>query len=454
MFVILKPFEERAGKPDLSGPAVAARLRQKFATFREARVALFGAPPVDGLGSTGGFKLQVQDRRGAGLRALQGGVQTLADAGNRDPRLIGLFTSFSVTQPQLFIDVDEEKAKAQQIKLKDIDDTLQASLGSFYVNDFFFQNRNWQVNIQAAPPFRMKAENIGNLEVRNGKGDRVPLQTLINVRYDSGPAIVNHYNLYPSAEINGNTAPGVSSGQAIAIMDNLGDKELPSTMGYEWTELTYQQILASKDLFTKLAFPLAVVFVVLVLAAQYESWSLPVAIVLIVPMCLLAAITGIWLSKMDNNLFTQIGLVVLIGLAAKNAILIVEFAKQLQDQGKSRHDATVEACRLRLRPILMTSFAFILGVVPLVLAKGAGAEMRVALGIAVFSGMLGVTIFGIFFTPVFYVVIRWLTERKAAVPADKAVPVALAPEAALGTAITKTKPDGQTTPDEPQHSVP
>jgi multidrug efflux pump len=417
MFIILKPFEERAGKPALSGPAVAARLRSKFAAFREARVALFGAPPVDGLGSTGGFKLQVQDRRGAGLRALQGGVQGLADAGNRDPKLVGLFSSFSVAQPQLFIDIDEEKAKAQKIKLKEIDETLQASLGSFYVNDFFFQNRNWQVNIQAAPPYRMKAENIGSLEVRNGNGDRVPLQTLINVRYDTGPAIVNHYNLYPSAEINGNTAPGVSSGQAIDIMDNLAQTELPSTMGKEWTELTYQQILASQDVFTRLAFPLAVVFVVLVLAAQYESWSLPAAIVLIVPMCLLAAITGVWLARLDNNLFTQIGLVVLIGLAAKNAILIVEFAKQLQDQGKSSHDATVEASRMRLRPILMTSFAFILGVVPLVLAQGAGAEMRVALGIAVFSGMLGVTIFGIFFTPVFYVIIRWLAGGPATPPA-------------------------------------
>jgi multidrug efflux pump len=452
MFIILKPFDERAGKPGLSGPEVAARLRAKFASFREGRVAIFGAPPVDGLGSTGGFKLQVQDRRGAGLRALQGGVQALADAGNRDPRLVGLFSSFSVDQPQLFVKVDEEKAKAQQIKLKDIDETLQANLGSFYVNDFFFQNRNWQVNIQAAPPYRMKVENIGALEVRNAKGERVPLQTLINVRFDSGPAIVNHYNLYPSAEINGNTAPGVSSGQAIAIMDSLAATELPSTMGYEWTELTYQQLLADKDLFTKLAFPLAVVFVVLVLAAQYESWSLPVAIVLIVPMCLLAAITGVWLARLDNNLFTQIGLVVLIGLAAKNAILIVEFAKQLQDTGKSRFDATVEASKLRLRPILMTSFAFILGVVPLVLAKGAGAEMRVALGVAVFSGMLGVTIFGIFFTPVFYVVIRWLTERKAAAPAEKAAAGAAAHDAALATAITKQ--DGQATHDEPKHPVP
>src|SRR5262249_9540396 len=374
-------------------------------------------------------------RRGAGLRALQGGVQTLAEAGNRDPRLVGLFSSFSVTQPQLFVEIDEEKAKAQQIKLQDIDQTLQAYLGSFYVNDFFFQNRNWQVNVQAAPRYRMKIEDIGNLDVRNAKGDRVPLRTLIKVRYDSGPAIVNHYNLYPSAEINGNTAPGVSSGQAIQIMDNLAGTALPNTMGSEWTELTYQQILAGKDILTKLAFPLAVVFVFLVLSAQYESWSLPLSIILIVPMCLLAAIAGVWLMKLNNDIFTQIGLVVLIGLAAKNAILIVEFAKQLQDTGKSRFDATVEACRLRLRPILMTSFAFILGVVPLVLAKGAGAEMRTALGVAVFSGMLGVTIFGVFFTPVFYVVIRWFTERK---------PDAAGASPATEPVLEHASPDGAT----------
>jgi multidrug efflux pump len=414
MFIILKPFEERAGKPELGADAVTARLRQKFRTFTDGQIGVFGAPPVEGLGSTGGFKIQVQDRRAAGLRSLQGAVQNLAEQGNSNPKLAGLFTSFSVTQPQLFVTVDEEKAKAQQIALQDIDATLQAYLGAFYVNDFFYQGRNWQVNIQASPARRMKEEDIGNLEVRNGKGGRVPLRTLITVRNDSGPALVNHYNLYPSAEINGNTAPGTSSGQAIEIMDALSAAQLPSTMGKEWTELTYQQILASKDLLTKLVFPLAVVFVLLVLAAQYESWSLPVAIILIVPMCLLAAIAGVWMVGGENNIFTQIGLVVLIGLAAKNAILIVEFAKQLQDQGKNRTEATVEACRLRLRPILMTSFAFILGVVPLVIAKGAGWEMRQALGIAVFSGMIGVTIFGIFFTPVFYVVIRWLTERKAA----------------------------------------
>jgi multidrug efflux pump len=451
MFVILKPFEERAGKPGMSAPEVIGRLRAKFASLRDAKVALFGAPPVDGLGSTGGFKLQVQDRRGAGLRALQGGVQALAEEGNQDKRLVGLFSSFSVTQPQLFLDIDEEKAKAQKINLKEIDDTLQAYLGTFYVNDFFFQNRNWQVNLQAAPSYRMEPQDIGNLEVRNGNGDRVPLSTLVKVRNESGPAIVNHYNLYPSAEITGNTAPGVSSGQAIAIMDKLGDTALPATMGYEWTELTYQQILASKDIFTKLAFPLAVVFVVLVLAAQYESWSLPIAIVLIVPMCLFAAIAGIWLARMDNNIFTQIGLVVLIGLAAKNAILIVEFAKQLQDTGQNRFDATVQASKMRLRPILMTSFAFILGVVPLVLAKGAGAEMRVALGVAVFSGMLGVTIFGIFFTPVFYVVVRWLTERRGAPPATLAPSTAGEGPTLLNSVATS---DGKVAASEPEHHTP
>jgi multidrug efflux pump len=426
MFVILDPFEERAGHSELGAPAIMTRLREKFSSITAARVGVFGAPPVEGLGSTGGFKLQVQDRRSAGLRSLQGSVESLADEANRDPRLAGLFTSFSVTQPQLYVDVDEEKAKAQQIKLQDIDSTLQSYLGSFYVNDFFFQNRNWQVNLQAAPAYRMKIEDIGNLEVRNAGGSRVPLRTLVNVRYDSGPAIVNHYNLYPSAEINGGTAPGVSSGQAIEIIDSVAATALPETMGFEWTELTFQQILASKDLLTKLAFPLAVVFVFLVLSAQYESWSLPLSIILIVPMCLLAAIAGIWLASLSNDIFTQIGLVVLIGLAAKNAILIVEFAKQLQDQGKPRFEATVEASKLRLRPILMTSFAFILGVVPLVLATGAGAEMRRTLGIAVFSGMLGVTAFGIFFTPVFYSVIRKFTEHKPATPVtvdhDRVVP--------------------------------
>jgi multidrug efflux pump len=422
MFVVLKPFEDRAGKAGLSGPEIIAKLRAAFRPFEQAQVVVFGAPPVDGLGSTGGFKMQVQDRRGAGPRALQGAVRNLADEGNRNPGLVGLFSTFSVAQPQLYVAIDREKAKAQHVSLDEIHMTMQAYLGSYYVNDFSFQNRNWQVNIQASPDARLRVDDIGKLELRNTKGERVPLRTLITVKNTSGPAVVNHYNMLPSAELSGNTRPGVSSGQAITIMDGLANKHLPSTMGFEWTELTFQQILAEKDVLTKLVFPLAVVFVFLVLAAQYESWSLPVAIILIVPMCILAALVGVVIASLDNNIFVQIGLVVLVGLAAKNAILIVEFAKQLQDQGKERFEATVDACRLRLRPILMTSFAFILGVVPLVLATGAGAEMRFTLGVAVFSGMLGVTIFGIFFTPVFYYVIRWLTEPRKPAPA-KAVTV-------------------------------
>ena len=414
MFVILEPFEERKGDPQKSATAIAARLRAQYGDIRAGRITVFGAPAIDGLGTTGGFKLQVQDRSGAGLRSLQGAVRNLADEGNADPRLVGLFSSFTVNQPQLFVEIDRDKLKAQKVSLDDVNLTLQAYLGGLYVNDVTLFNRNWQVNVQADARFRLRAEDIGRLEVRNAEGQRVPLQTLVNIKDDSGPAIVNHYNANPSAELNGNMAPGTSSGQAVEIMDQLARESLPSTMKADWTEITLQQILAGQDIFTKLAFPLAVVFVFLVLAAQYESWSLPLSIILIVPMCLLAAIAGIWLMKMDNNIFTQIGLVVLIGLAAKNAILIVEFAKQKQDQGASRFDATVDACRLRLRPILMTSFAFILGVVPLVLAKGAGAEMRVALGVAVFSGMLGVTIFGLFFTPVFYSIIMKFASKKSA----------------------------------------
>lgn len=413
MFIILAPFEERAGRPELGAVAILTELRKKFAEFQEAKISVFGAPPVEGLGSTGGFKLQVQDRRSAGLPALQGAVQNFADEAVNQPGLVGVFSTFSVTQPQLFAEIDREKVKAAGVSLDDIHATLQTYLGSSYVNDFSFQNRNWQVNVQADPRFRMRVEDIGKLEVRNAAGVRVPLGTFITLKNTSGPSLVNHYNLYPSAELNGATAPGVSSGQAISMMDAVGAAALPSTMGFEWTELTLQQILASQDLLTKLAFPLGVVFVFLVLSAQYESWSLPLAIILIVPMCILAALTGVWLAKLDNNIFVQIGLIVLIGLAAKNAILIVEFAKQLEDTGKPRFEATVEACKLRLRPILMTSFAFILGVVPLVLAKGAGWEMRYTLGLAVFSGMLGVTVFGILFTPVFYFVIRKFSQGKA-----------------------------------------
>jgi multidrug efflux pump len=375
---------------------------------------------VDGLGNTGGFKIQLQDRADTGLSGLQESVDNVAAAGNSQPGLLGLFTSFRADQPQIFVDLDRTQAKAQGIALTDIFDTLQVYLGSAYANDFTRFGRNWQVNVQAEPQFRLHPSDIGQLKVRNAVGQMVPLGALLSIEEASGPAIVNHYNMYPSAEINGGTAPGFSSGQGIAMMEELSARELPPTMGYEWTELALQQKLAGNTAI--FVFILGSVFVFLVLSAQYESWSLPVAIILIVPMCLLAAITGVWLMGMDNNIFTQIGLVVLIGLAAKNAILIVEFAKQLQDQGRKRQDATVEASKLRLRPILMTSMAFTLGVLPLLLAKGAGAEMRVALGLAVFSGMVGVTLFGVFFTPVFYFTIRWLTESKKTVPSPTAIP--------------------------------
>ncbi len=413
MFVILEPFEERKGKADLDANAIAAELRKQFQQIQDAQIVAFGAPPIDGLGSTGGFKLQVQDRGDLGSLELQKNVESVIETAAAQPGLVGLFSSFSANQPQLFIDVDRTKAKSLSLALSDVYETLQVYLGSAYANDFTFQGRNWQVNVQADAQFRSRLEDIGGLRIRNADGQMIPLASVVRVSDVAGPAIVNRYQMYPSAEISGGTAPGVSSGQAIAMMEELAGNNLPQSMGFEWTELTLQQIMAGEDLINMLVFPLAVIFVFLVLAAQYESWSLPLAIILIVPMCLLAAMAGVWLMGMDNNIFTQIGLVVLIGLASKNAILIVEFAKEQQGSGKSRYDATVDACRLRLRPILMTSFAFILGVVPLLTSAGAGAEMRVALGVGVFSGMLGVTLFGIFFTPVFYSTMMWFAERSA-----------------------------------------
>jgi NodT family efflux transporter outer membrane factor (OMF) lipoprotein len=332
-------------------------------------------------------------------------------------------TTFRANVPQVNIDVDEAKAKAMQVSLNEVWDTLQIYLGSLYVNDFNVFGRPYQVTIQADAPFRAKPEDVLNLKTRNAAGDMVPLGTLVKIREDTAPASVSRYNMYTTAEITGGTAPGVSTGDAIQILDKLADETLPPGMSIEWTEMSLLQILAGNS--AVFIFPLCVLMVFLVLAAQYESWSLPLAIILIVPMCLLCAIYGVWACRLDNNLFTQIGLVVLIGLACKNAILIVEFARQLQEAGKNRTEAALEACRLRLRPILMTSFAFTVGVIPLMLAKGAGAEMRRALGTAVFFGMLGVTFFGLFLTPIFYVVIRRVLERRKA-PAAVAGPNAAA----------------------------
>ena len=376
---------------------------------------VFPAPPVEGMGSTGGFKLQLRDRVAAGPGPLQEALETLAEAAAAQPGLAGITTTFRANCPQVFVEVDRAKAQAQGVPIAAVNQALQFYLGSAYVNDFTAFGRNWQVTAQADAPYRMRTEDIGRLKVPNAAGKMVPLATLVTVRDSSGPAVVNHYNLYPAAELSGSTLPGTSSGDAIAILDALasqppaGPGVIPPGMDIEWTDLSLQQILAGNT--AGFVFALGTVFVFLVLAAQYESWALPLAIILIVPMCLLAAITGVWLAGLDNNIFTQIGLVVLIGLAAKNAILIVEFAKQRQDAGAPAAEAVLEAAKSRLRPILMTSLAFILGVVPLVLGTGAGAEMRRALGTAVFSGMLGVTGFGIFFTPVFYSVVMWFTGR-------------------------------------------
>jgi multidrug efflux pump len=353
--------------------------------------------------------MMIQDRGDLGLDALAGTAFRMMVDGSQTPGLAQVFTTFTTRVPQIFVDVDRVKAKSMNVALADVNDTLQIYLGSLYVNDFNRFGRTYQVTAQADANFRVHAEDIQKLKTRNAAGDMVPLGTLVDVHETTGPDKVIRYNMYPAADINGVAMPGVSSGQAIALAQQLAAKELPPGMGYEWTELTYQEILAGNTIV--FIFPLCVLLVFLTLAAQYESWSLPLAIILIVPMCLLSAIAGIWLRQMDNNIFTQIGLIVLVGLASKNAILIVEFAKQLEDAGKSITEAAIEAARLRLRPILMTSFAFILGVVPLVLASGAGAEMRQALGTTVFFGMLGVTFFGLILTPVFYVVIRRLTTR-------------------------------------------
>ncbi len=411
MFVSLEAFEDRKD-PRNSAKAIMGQLYTRYAELRDARVLVLPPPPVRGLGSTAGFKMMIQDRADLGLDALAGTAFSTMVDGSQTPGLAQVFTTFTTRVPQIFVDVDRVKAKSMNVALADVNDTLQIYLGSLYVNDFNRFGRTYQVTAQADANFRVHAQDIQKLKTRNAAGDMVPLGTLVDVHETTGPDKVIRYNMYPAADINGVAMPGVSSGQAIALAQQLAAKELPSGMDYEWTELTYQEILAGNTIV--FIFPLCVLLVFLTLAAQYESWSLPLAIILIVPMCLLSAITGVWLRRMDNNIFTQIGLIVLVGLACKNAILIVEFAKQLEDAGKSITEAATEAARLRIRPILMTSFAFILGVVPLVLASGAGAEMRQALGTTVFFGMLGVTVFGLILTPVFYVVIRKLTARKKA----------------------------------------
>lgn len=416
VFVTLKPFEDRKDA-SLSAGAIAGALNGKFGEIQDAYMAIFPPPPVQGLGTIGGFRLQIEDRGNLGYDELYKETMNIIAKSHSAPELAGLFTSYTVNVPQVDAAIDREKAKTHGVAISDIFDTLQVYLGSLYANDFNRFGRTYQVNVQAEQQFRQDADQIGQLKVRNNLGEMIPLATFIKVSDTAGPDRVMHYNGFITAEINGAAAPGYSSGQAQTAVEKLLKDELPNGMTYEWTEITYQQILSGNT--ALLVFPLCVLLAFLVLAAQYESWSLPLAVILIVPMTLLSAITGVILSGSDNNIFTQIGLIVLVGLACKNAILIVEFAKDKQTEGMSPLEAVLEACRLRLRPILMTSFAFIMGVVPLVFSSGAGAEMRHAMGVAVFSGMLGVTFFGLLLTPVFYVLIRNYVERKEARKAAK-----------------------------------
>jgi gold/copper resistance efflux pump len=417
VFAILDPFESRT-TPDLSANAITMAINQKFARITGAMTAIFPPPPVPGLGAIGGFKLHIEDRASQGPRALFDVRQQVVATAWQSPVLAGVFSNYQVDVPQLFLDVDRERTKHLGIPLQDVYDALQVNLGSLYVNDFNMLGRTYQVTVQGDEQFRRDAQDIGRLQIRAADGSMFPLSSLATVNADAGPDPVSRYNAYVAADINGGPAPGASSGQAIAEMTRILDATLPAGFSYEWTDLTYQQMRDGNS--AVLVFALAVVLAFLLLAAQYNSWALPMSVVVSVPLVLLSAIAGLWLTGRDNNIFTQIGLVVLVGLAAKNAILIVEFARQREEQGRTVRDAILDASRLRLRPVLMTSLAFIMGVVPLATAVGAGAEMRQAMGVAVFAGMLGVTIFGLFFTPLTYFVIRrWQlrsTVNNAAVP--------------------------------------
>jgi len=420
VFTGLKPFSERKGQPGQSAEAIAAEINKRMGAVEDAFVMVLPPPPVNGLGTTGGFKLMLEDRGNLGYDELYKATQALQAKAWGTPQLAGVFSSYQINVPQLFADVDRVKAKQLGVPLATIYQTLQVNLGSLYVNDFNQFGRTYQVRVQADAQFRSQPEQIAQLKVRNDKGEMIPLSSLMQLKDSYGPDRVQRYNNYVAADINGGAAPGVSSGQARAIMEELARETLPKGIAYEWTELTYQEILAGNTMVY--VFPLCVLLVFLVLAAQYESWTLPLAVILIVPMSILCALAGVKLTGGDNNIFTQIALFVLVGLASKNAILIVEFARELEDHGRSVFEAALEASRLRLRPILMTSIAFIMGVVPLVFSSGAGAEMRHAMGIAVFAGMLGVTFFGLFLTPLFYVLLRTLGKRF-----EKKAPVAKAP---------------------------
>jgi multidrug efflux pump len=418
MYVILDDFDARASDPNLTGKAIQAVLEERFkGAVPEGRVLVKQAAPIDGISAAGGFKFMLKDLRSLGNDKLQQRTMSFIAPATRanDPeianRIKKLDTMTATNPPQLYADVDRTKLKVLGVPLTELTTTWQTFLGSAYINNFNQFGRTWQVVAQADMQFRDKPESIAQLKVRNDRGQMVPLGAVAKVRDKGGPINIGRYNMYPAAAILGLTRPGISTGQGIEEMERLCAEVLSPGMDFEWTEINYMQVDASKNIWNNLIFPLAVVFVFLVLAAQYESWALPLAVILVVPMCILGSLTGVAVTNGDINIFTQIGFVVLVGLASKNAILIVEFAKHKREEGGlPRRQATLEACQLRLRPILMTSFAFILGVVPLIVGYGAGAEMRKVLGIAVFSGMLGVTLFGIFLTPVFFYVIEGFVE--------------------------------------------
>jgi multidrug efflux pump len=428
-FVALKPAEERAGKPGLDANTIVQELNQRFGGIQDAFVAIFPPPPVQGLGTVGGFKLYVEDRAGLGFEELYAQVQAAIAKGRSDPALAGLFSSFQVSVPQIDAQVDRERAKTYGVALTDVFETLQVYLGSLYANDFNRFGRTYQVNVQAESSFRLHPEQIGRLKTRNAAGEMVPMGSLVRVGTGHGPDQVMHYNGFPAAEINGGPAPGYSSGQAQTAIAAVLGTSLPRGMAFEWTELAYQDAVSGNTML--FVFPLCVLLVYVVLAAQYESWTLPLSVILIVPMSVLSAIAGVWFTGGDNNVFTQISFLVLAGLACKNAILIVEFARHREEQGDDRRTAILTACRIRLRPVLMTSVAFIMGVVPLAVSTGAGAEIRQAMGIAVFAGMLGVTLFGLFLTPVFYSVIGGVVARWSARRSEPA-PIAPSPAVAEG----------------------
>jgi len=413
LFPVFEEPEVRL-KKGLTSIAITADLRKRLAALEGAFIIVIPPPAVPGIGTGGGFAMRIQDRGGRGPELMAAATDELVAAARKAPGLTSVFSPFSANTPQVFVDIDRVKAQKLGVPIQNVTDAIETYFGSAYVNDFNILGRTYHVTAQADLPFRKETADLARLRTRNAAGDMVQLGSVVDFRDISGPDRVARYNLYPTAELQGDTTPGTSSATAIDTMKRLAAKTLPSGFSFEWTDLSYQQVSGGNS--GLLVFPICVLFVFLVLAAQYGSWSLPFAVILIVPMCLLAATIGVRIMGQDVNILTQIGFVVLVGLAAKNAILIVEFARDIELAGRSRLDAVIEACRLRLRPILMTSFAFILGVLPLVISTGSGSEMRQAVGVAVFFGMLGVTIFGLIFTPIFYMIVRNLADRSRPKP--------------------------------------